>query len=84
MRRHHGQIGRHPEALDERDRAAGGSVCREPSLPEQVAREHALHPMQHERIGNDRTHWRTGTWVITWSTRCADVSDVEADEIASA
>ena len=35
-------------------------------------------------VGNDRTHWRTGTWVITWSTRCADVSDFEADEIASA
>ena len=24
-------------------------------------------------IGGDRTHWRTGTWGMTWSTRCAAV-----------
>ena len=24
-------------------------------------------------IGSDRTHWRTGTWGMTWSTRCAAV-----------
>jgi|JI10StandDraft_1071094.scaffolds.fasta_scaffold32372_1 hypothetical protein len=24
-------------------------------------------------MGSDRTHWRTGTWGMTWSTRCAAV-----------
>jgi len=59
-------MGRHPEALDERDRAAGGSVCREPSLPEQVAREHALHHMQHERRQrqNPLAHRHVGNHVV--------------------
>ena len=37
------EIGRRAEALDQRDRAAVGLVCLEPGLPEQVARDHAVH-----------------------------------------
>ena len=28
---------------------------------------------RHGSIGKDSTHWRTGTWGMTWSTRCAAV-----------
>ena len=35
--------------LDQRDRAAVGLVCPETGLPEQVAREHAVHDLQHGR-----------------------------------
>ena len=35
--------------LDQRDRAAGGLIALETGLPEQVAREHALHDLQHGR-----------------------------------
>ena len=27
-------------------------------------------------IGSESTHWRTGTWGMTWSTRCAAVCDM--------
>ena len=29
-------------------------------------------------IGSDRTHWRTGTWGMTWPTRCAAVCAISA------
>ena len=43
------QVGGRPEALDQRDGAAVGLVCLEASLPEQVARDHAVHDLQHRR-----------------------------------
>jgi len=43
------EIGRGPKALDQRDRAAVGLACLEPGLPEQVARDHAVHDLKHGR-----------------------------------
>ena len=43
------EIGRRAEALDQHDRAAVGLVCLDPSLPEQVARDDAVHHLQHRR-----------------------------------
>ncbi len=42
-------IGRRPKALDQRDGAAVGFLGLEPSLAEQMARDHALHRLQHRR-----------------------------------
>ena len=41
------KVGGRPESLDQRDCAAVGLVCLETSLPEQVARDHAVHALQH-------------------------------------
>ena len=41
------EIGGRAEALDQRDRAAVGLVGLETGLPEQVARDHAVHHLQH-------------------------------------
>ena len=43
----HHQVGGRPKALDQRDRAAVGRVGFETRLPEQVARDHAVHHLQH-------------------------------------
>ena len=43
------EIGRGPEALDQRDRAAVGLVSFESRLTQQVARDHAVHHLQHGR-----------------------------------
>ena len=43
------EIGRRAEALEERDSAAVGFVCLQPGLPEQLARDHAVHDLQHRR-----------------------------------
>ena len=73
--------------LDQRDRAAVGLVGLEAPLPEQVARDHAVHHLQHGRhqpglsgqpakrsgIGSASTHCRAGTCGMAWSTRCAAV-----------
>ena len=68
-------LGRRPKTLDQRDGSAVGFVRLEPSLAEQMARDHAVHHLQHRRdqfglrgklanrsgIGSESTHWRTGT-----------------------
>ena len=41
------EVGRRAEALNQRDGAAVGNVGLEPSLAEQVARDHAVHHLQH-------------------------------------
>jgi hypothetical protein len=43
------QVGGRAEALDQRDGTAVGLVCLQPSLLEQVAREQAVHNLQHRR-----------------------------------
>jgi len=43
------EVGRRPKALDERDGAAVGLVGPEAGLPQQVARDHAVHHLQHGR-----------------------------------
>ena len=43
------QVGRRAEALDQRDRAAVGFVGLEACLVEQVARDQAVHHLQHRR-----------------------------------
>ena len=43
------QVGGRAEALDQRDRAAVGLACFETRLPEQMARDHAVHDLQHGR-----------------------------------
>jgi len=43
------EVGRRAKALDQRDRAAVGLICLEPGLAEQMARDHAVHPLQHGR-----------------------------------
>lgn len=48
-------IGRRLGALDARDRAAVSSVCLEPGLPEQVAREHTRHHLQRGLCGRGGT-----------------------------
>ena len=73
------EIGRRPKSLDQRDRAAVGLKGLEASLIKQVARDHAVHDLQHRRyqhrlcsqlakrsgMGSDSTHWRTGTRGMT-------------------
>jgi hypothetical protein len=80
------EMGRRPKALAQSDSAAGGPVGLETGLLELVARDHAVHHLQHgchqlglcgqqqaQGMGKDNTHWRTGTWGLTLSTRCAAV-----------
>ena len=43
------EVGRQAEALNQRDRAAVGFLRLEPSLAEQVARDHTVHHLQHRR-----------------------------------
>jgi hypothetical protein len=43
------EVGRRPKTLDQRDGAAVGFVGLEPSLAEQMARDHAVHHLQHGR-----------------------------------
>ncbi len=43
------EVGRRPKTLDQRDGAAVGFVGLEPSLAEQMARDHAVHHLQHRR-----------------------------------
>ena len=40
------EIGRRPKSLDQRDRAAVGSVSLAAGLIQQVARDHAVHDLQ--------------------------------------
>jgi len=55
-------IGRRPKSLDQRDRAAVGLVRLEAGLLEQVARDHAVHDLQHRRyqprlFGQQQAQW---------------------------
>ena len=43
------EVGGRPKASDQRDGAAVGGVRLEPSLAEQVARDHAMNHLQHAR-----------------------------------
>ena len=43
------EIGRRPKSLDQRDRAAVGLKGLEAGLIQQVARDHAVHDLQHRR-----------------------------------
>ena len=43
------EVGRRAKTLDQRDRAAVGFVGLEPSLAEQVPRDHAVHHLQYPR-----------------------------------
>ena len=43
------EVGGRAEALDQRDGAAVGFVGLESGLPQQVARDHAVHHLQHGR-----------------------------------
>ncbi len=84
------EIGRRPKALDRRDCAAVGLKGLVTGLIQQVARDYAVHHLQHRRdqhrlrgqlvkrsgMGSDSTHWRTGTRGMTWSSRCAAVCDM--------
>ena len=83
------EIGRRPEALDQRDRAAVGFVGLETGLLEQVARDQRCTTCntgvtstgcaansRRSGMGSDSTHWRTGTRGMTWSTRCAALRDM--------
>ena len=41
------EVGRRPKTLDQRDGAAVGFLGLEPSLAEQMARDHPVHHLQH-------------------------------------
>ena len=84
------EVGRRPKTLNQRDGAAMALFAFESNAIQQMARDHALHHLQHRRdqlglrgklanrsgMGSESTHWRTGTSGMTWSTRCAAVCDM--------
>ena len=76
------QAGGRAKAPIQSDRTAVSLVGLEPGLTEQVARDCAVHHLQHGRhqlgcaassrrsgMGGESTHWRTGTWGMTWPTQ---------------
>ena len=64
------EVGRRAKALDQRDRAAVGFVWLAPSLGcAASSRRKGMGSLMTQM----NTYWRTGTWGMTWSTRCAAV-----------